>query len=74
MGIHGILFYELDYRKTYYPTRQDEEAANPDGTPLRQRRSGGDDAHDSREILFSAASSASRSAAEYLSRTPRSRR
>ena len=74
LGIHGILFYELDYRKTYYPTHQDEEAANPDGTSLRQRRSGGDDAHDFRESLFSAALSVSRSATEYLSRTPRSRR
>lgn len=36
MGIHGTLFYELDYKKQYYPTRRDEEARNPDGTPLRQ--------------------------------------
>ena len=35
MGIHGILFYELEYKKAYYPTRRDEEAINPDGTPLR---------------------------------------
>ncbi len=35
MGIHGILFYELDHKKQYYPTRRDEEAINPDGTPLR---------------------------------------
>jgi hypothetical protein len=34
-GIHGVLFYELDYKKRYYPTRRDEEAVNPDGTPLR---------------------------------------
>jgi hypothetical protein len=35
MGIHGILFYELDHKKQYYPTRRDEEAINPDGTLLR---------------------------------------
>lgn len=35
MGIHGILFYELEHKKQYYPTRRDEEAINPDGTLLR---------------------------------------
>ena len=35
MGIHGILFYEMDHKKEYYPSRQDEEAINPDGTRLR---------------------------------------
>jgi hypothetical protein len=35
MGIHGILFYELDHKMKYYPTRSDEEAINPDGTRLR---------------------------------------
>lgn len=34
-GIHGILFYELDMKKKYYPTRKDEEAINPEGTRLR---------------------------------------
>jgi len=34
-GIHGILFYELEYKKQYYPTRRDEEARNPDGGLLR---------------------------------------
>jgi len=34
-GIHGVLFYELEFKKQYYPTRRDEEAINPDGTPLR---------------------------------------
>lgn len=34
-GIHGLLFYELDEKKIYYPTRKDEEAANPDGSLLR---------------------------------------
>ena len=34
-GIHGIIFYELDIKKQYYPTRKDEEAINPDGTNLR---------------------------------------
>jgi hypothetical protein len=36
MGIHGTLFYELDLKKQYYPTRRDEEARNPDGSHLRQ--------------------------------------
>ena len=34
-GIHGVLFYELEHKKVYYPTRRDEEAVNPDGTRLR---------------------------------------
>lgn len=34
-GIHGILFYELERKKAYYPTRRDEEAVNPDGSRLR---------------------------------------
>jgi len=37
MGIHGTLFYELGFKKVFYPTRRDEEAINPDGTPLRSR-------------------------------------
>jgi hypothetical protein len=36
-GIHGILFYELDAKRKYYPTLRDEEAINPDGTPLRAK-------------------------------------
>jgi hypothetical protein len=35
MGIHGILFYELEKKKPYYPTRRDEEASNPNGSRLR---------------------------------------
>ena len=34
-GIHGILFYEHDEKKQYYPTRRDEDAVNPDGSLLR---------------------------------------
>jgi hypothetical protein len=34
-GIHGTLFYEHEHKKIYYPTRRDEDAQNPDGTPLR---------------------------------------
>lgn len=34
-GIHGLLFYELEEKKAYYPTRRDEEAINPSGSPLR---------------------------------------
>jgi hypothetical protein len=36
-GIHGTLFYELDQKKQYYPTRRDDEAINPDGSQLRAR-------------------------------------
>jgi hypothetical protein len=35
MGIHGLLFYEMEHKKTYYPTRRDEEAVHPDGSRLR---------------------------------------
>jgi hypothetical protein len=35
LGIHGTLFYELEEKKVYYPTRRDEEAINPDGSCLR---------------------------------------
>lgn len=35
LGIHGLLFYELEVKKQFYPTRKDEEARNPDGTKLR---------------------------------------
>src|ERR1700722_10167609 len=35
LGIHGILFYQLERKKIYYPTRRDEDAANPDGSRLR---------------------------------------
>lgn len=35
MGIHGILFYDCEHKKAYYPTRRDEEAVNPDGSRLR---------------------------------------
>lgn len=34
-GIHGLLFYGLEEKKVYYPTRKDEEAINPDGSRLR---------------------------------------
>jgi hypothetical protein len=33
-GIHGMLFYGLENKKKYYPTRKDEEAVDPDGTRL----------------------------------------
>lgn len=35
LGIHGLLFYELDHKKAYYPTRRDEEAINPNGSRVR---------------------------------------
>ena len=34
-GIHGILYYELDYKKQFYPQKIDEEAVNPNGSKLR---------------------------------------
>lgn len=34
-GIHGIIFYGLDKKKQYYPSRKDEEAVNPNGGLLR---------------------------------------
>lgn len=34
-GIHGLLFYQLEKKKVYYPTRRDEEAVNPGGSRLR---------------------------------------
>ncbi|EJN03272.1 hypothetical protein [Herbaspirillum sp. YR522] len=34
-GIHGTIFYELEEKKIFYPTRRDEEAVNPDGSKLR---------------------------------------
>ena len=34
-GIHGVIFYGLEEKKKYYPTRKDEEAVNPDGSCLR---------------------------------------
>jgi hypothetical protein len=35
MGIHGILFYDCEQKKPYYPTRRDEDAVNPTGSKLR---------------------------------------
>lgn len=35
MGIHGILFYELNEKMPFYPSRKDKEAINPDGSRLR---------------------------------------
>jgi hypothetical protein len=34
-GIHGILFYQQENKKVYYPSRKDEEAINPNGSSLR---------------------------------------
>lgn len=34
-GIQGTLFYGLIGKRKYYPARRDEEAMNPDGSPLR---------------------------------------
>lgn len=35
MGIHGMLFYDLEYKKQYCPTRHDKEAVNSNGSLLR---------------------------------------
>jgi hypothetical protein len=35
MGIHGLLFYELDAKKVNYPTRRDEDARNPNSSRPR---------------------------------------
>ncbi|MBL8518333.1 MAG: hypothetical protein JNM76_15340 [Betaproteobacteria bacterium] len=35
LGIHGTLFYQLEYKKQFYPSRRDEEARNPGGSRLR---------------------------------------
>ena len=35
MGIHGLLFYELEGKKAYYPSRKNEDASNPNGSRLR---------------------------------------
>ncbi len=35
-GIHGLLFYQLEAKKVYYPTRKDDEAINPCGSRLRR--------------------------------------
>lgn len=35
MGIDGILFYDCEHKKAYYPTRRDEEAVNLNGSKLR---------------------------------------
>lgn len=34
-GIHGTLFYGLNEKKKFYPTRIDEDAVNPGGSALR---------------------------------------
>ena len=35
MGSHGILFYELNEKMPFYPSRKDKEAINPNGSRLR---------------------------------------
>jgi hypothetical protein len=30
-----VLFYDLEQKKIYYPTRRDEEAVKPGGSQLR---------------------------------------
>jgi len=35
MGLHGLLFYDMDHKKPFYPQRVDELAINPNGSKLR---------------------------------------
>jgi len=35
MGIHGMIFYQLPWKRQFYPTLRDEEAVNPNGSKLR---------------------------------------
>jgi len=32
-GIHGTLFYELDYKKEYYPSKRESDVAGPPHSP-----------------------------------------
>lgn len=32
-GIHGTLFYELDYNKVYYPSKRESDVAGPPHSP-----------------------------------------
>jgi hypothetical protein len=34
-GLHGLLFYEMEHKKPYYPDRTDAGAINPNGSRLR---------------------------------------
>lgn len=36
VGLHGLLFHELDGKKPFYPQRVDARAVNPDGSKLRR--------------------------------------
>jgi hypothetical protein len=35
VGIHGLLFYELEHKKKYYPTRRDEDIQRPEIAKLK---------------------------------------
>ncbi|MEI2456959.1 MULTISPECIES: hypothetical protein [Lysobacter] len=35
MGLHGLLFYDMEHKKPFYPQRVDELAINPNGSTLR---------------------------------------
>jgi hypothetical protein len=32
-GIHGTLFYQLDYKKEYYPSKRESDVAGPPHSP-----------------------------------------
>ena len=34
-GLHGLLFYDMEHKKPFYPQRVDELAINPNGSKLR---------------------------------------
>lgn len=42
-GIHGTLFYQLDYKKKYYPSKREGDVAGPPHSPAIRY-----DAHDRR--------------------------
>ena len=36
IGIHGTLFYELDRKKQFYPSKSERDVAGPPNAPARQ--------------------------------------
>ncbi|RDZ26031.1 hypothetical protein DX914_19420 [Lysobacter silvisoli] len=35
VGLHGLLYYDMEHKKPFYPQRVDELAINPNGSKLR---------------------------------------
>jgi hypothetical protein len=36
VGIHGTLFYELDHKKRFYPSKSESDVAGPPNAPAKQ--------------------------------------